>query len=141
MLRDDGKQSKCAVKKMRVSLRICRPALEHESRVLHLVRGHVGIPKLLAYGRFPHFEYMAMELLGPTVQSKVVADHGASLSTVLLVADQMVRRELCALSEADAGAAGRDEARPFLPDRAPGHQAQQHCRSGGRSELAPAVRL
>jgi hypothetical protein len=141
MLRDDGKQSKCAVKKMRVSLRVRRSKLEHESRVLHLVRGHVGIMKLLAYGRFPHFEYMAMEILGPTIQSSLVDGHGVPLATVLLVADQMVRHELWALSEADAGAAGRDEVRPFLRDRAPGHQAQQYCRGGGRSELPPPVRL
>jgi hypothetical protein len=92
--RAGSKQTTCAVKKMRVSLRVGRPMLEHESRVLYLLRGHTGIPALLGYGRFPHFDYMAMDLLGPTVRRKVSHGQGVSLLTVLIVADQMVCRLL-----------------------------------------------
>jgi predicted Ser/Thr protein kinase len=50
-----------------VSLRVQRTILKHESRVLLLLKGHPAIPVVYGYGRFKHFEYLAMEQLGSTL--------------------------------------------------------------------------
>ncbi|KAF8994274.1 kinase-like domain-containing protein [Cyathus striatus] len=63
--KDTGKVA--AVKKARVSRTVKRPVLQHESRVLSILQGHPGIPVLYGYGQMPHFEYIAMELLGPNL--------------------------------------------------------------------------
>ncbi|KAF7329571.1 Kinase-like protein [Mycena kentingensis (nom. inval.)] len=57
-----------AVKQSRVSLRVPRPYLQHEVRILHLLQGDRAIPELFGYYRGPHFEYIGMELLGPSLQ-------------------------------------------------------------------------
>ncbi|KAF9518123.1 hypothetical protein BS47DRAFT_1290005 [Hydnum rufescens UP504] len=56
-----------AVKKSRVSLRVQRTLFQHEARVLRLLCSHPAIPAVHAIGRFKHFEYLAMELLGPSL--------------------------------------------------------------------------
>ncbi|KAF8990941.1 putative casein kinase-1 hhp1 [Cyathus striatus] len=56
-----------AVKKSRASLKIDRAVLRHESRILQLLQGNIAIPIIYGYGRLPHFEYIAMELLGSSV--------------------------------------------------------------------------
>ncbi|KAJ6627612.1 kinase-like domain-containing protein, partial [Mycena sp. CBHHK59/15] len=56
-----------AVKKSRVSLRCQRTLLQHEARVIRLLKGHPAIPEVYALGRFNHFEYMSLELLGPQI--------------------------------------------------------------------------
>ncbi|KAF8524723.1 kinase-like domain-containing protein [Gautieria morchelliformis] len=53
-----GARALVAVKKSRVSLR---------AQVILSLPHHPGIPAIYAYGRLPHFEYLAMELLGPTL--------------------------------------------------------------------------
>jgi hypothetical protein len=80
-----------AVKKSRVSLRVQRTILKHESHVLLLLQGHPAIPVLYGYGRFKHFEYIAMEQLGSTLTKLHPSPYGLPLVTVLLIADQMVR--------------------------------------------------
>lgn len=57
-----------ALKKSRVSLRVKRPLLQHEARILLRLQGHAAIPNLYAYGRLEHFEYLSMELLGPSLR-------------------------------------------------------------------------
>ncbi|KAF7293015.1 Casein kinase I isoform alpha [Mycena indigotica] len=59
-----------AVKKSRVSLRVKRPFLLHEARILQMLQGHRGIAHMMGYYRGPHFEYIAMELLGCTIKAK-----------------------------------------------------------------------
>ena len=78
-----------AVKKSRVSLRVQRTLLKHEARVLQIIQGHASVPSLYAYGRFPHFEYLALELCGESIRS--IPDQGAGvlLKTVLIIAKQM----------------------------------------------------
>jgi serine/threonine protein kinase len=56
-----------AVKKSRVSLRVNRTLFRHEARVLRSLHGHPSIPAVYAVGRFNHFEYIAMELLGQSL--------------------------------------------------------------------------
>ncbi|KAJ3500813.1 hypothetical protein NLJ89_g9624 [Agrocybe chaxingu] len=58
-----------AVKKSRISKTVKPPFLQHESRVLQLLQGHASIPAVYSYGRLQHFEYMAMELLGPSLMA------------------------------------------------------------------------
>ncbi|OAX39349.1 kinase-like protein [Rhizopogon vinicolor AM-OR11-026] len=58
-----------AVKRSYVSLRLRakRTIFQHEARVLQTLQGHPAIPLLYAVGRFEHFEYISMELSGPTI--------------------------------------------------------------------------
>ncbi|KAF9051827.1 kinase-like domain-containing protein [Panaeolus papilionaceus] len=53
-----------AVKKSRASLKLKRPLLAYEARVLKLLEGHPAIPKVIGYKRVEHFEYLALENLG-----------------------------------------------------------------------------
>ncbi|KAF7329573.1 Kinase-like protein [Mycena kentingensis (nom. inval.)] len=65
-----------AVKQSRVSLRVARPYLQHEVRLLHLLQGHRAIPELFGYYRGPHFEYIAMELLGANLDDHLAGADG-----------------------------------------------------------------
>jgi serine/threonine protein kinase len=78
------------LKKSRVSLRLKRPPLQYEAAILHHLQGNPAIPKLYAYGRFEHFEYIAMELLGSSL-GHLQETHGVfPLKTVLRITDQLV---------------------------------------------------
>ena len=93
MAMEEGSGRPVALKKSRVSRNVKRPTLQHEARVLQLLRGLVAIPVLYGYGHLDHFEYLAMELLGPSIadqQKKVGA--GIKLETVLRILNQAVRR-------------------------------------------------
>ncbi|PBK76558.1 putative casein kinase-1 hhp1 [Armillaria solidipes] len=79
----------------RVSTRVKRPLLRHETRILQLLKGHATIPSVYAYGQLEHFEYMAMEILGPSVaerQKKNGLETGVMLTTVIRIMDQVVRK-------------------------------------------------
>lgn len=89
---EEGSGRKVALKKSRVSTRVKRPTLQHETRVLQLLRGHVAIPIVFGYGQHEHFEYLSMEFLGPTVTEKLTDNAGVAVRTVLRVVDQVVRR-------------------------------------------------
>ncbi|KAF9484910.1 kinase-like protein [Pholiota conissans] len=64
---DTTSEHHVALKKTRVSQKVKRTILQYESWVIQLLQGHPAIPILFGYGRLPHFEYLAMELLGPSV--------------------------------------------------------------------------
>ncbi|KAF7329918.1 Kinase-like protein [Mycena kentingensis (nom. inval.)] len=81
-----------AVKQSRISLRVARPFLQHEVRILHLLQGHRAIPELFGYYRGPHFEYIGMELLGASLSDLVLPSGGRALKaeTVASVCVQMI---------------------------------------------------
>ncbi|PBK67948.1 kinase-like protein [Armillaria solidipes] len=56
-----------ALKMSRVSKKVKRPMLQHETRLLQLLKGQAAIPLVYAYGQLEHFEYIAMEILGSSV--------------------------------------------------------------------------
>jgi len=84
--------TQAAIKKSRVSLRVKRTMLRHEARILQLLQGHVAIPTLLGYERLPHFEYIAVDLLGRNMRGIMGCKPGYSLKmgTVACIAEQMV---------------------------------------------------
>ncbi|KZO99678.1 kinase-like protein [Calocera viscosa TUFC12733] len=51
-----------ALKEARVSLRVQDTPLKHEALLLQALQDTSFVPKLYAYGRLPHFEYIAMEM-------------------------------------------------------------------------------
>ena len=77
-----------ALKKSRVSQRVKRTVLRYESRVLQLLQGHPAIPAIYGYGQLPHFEYLAMELLGPSIKGCTTGP--LAVTTVVRVVLQMV---------------------------------------------------
>jgi serine/threonine protein kinase len=83
-----------ALKKSRVSLRVKRTTLEYEANILHLLAGHPSIPTIFAFGRLAHFEYIAIELLGPSLNDVLKEQGRFYLKSVLQIADQMVRHFL-----------------------------------------------
>ena len=79
-----------ALKKSRISLRVQRTILRHEARVLQLLQGHKAFPRLIGYARVPHFEYLALELLGESMRNKIKEGRALSKATVTAVGLQMV---------------------------------------------------
>jgi serine/threonine protein kinase len=80
-----------AVKKSRVSLRVKRTLLDYEAKLVQSLSGHPAIPTIYAYGRFEHFEYLAMELGGESVKALAQQNEGGlQLKTVILLTLQMV---------------------------------------------------
>ena len=69
-----------------------RPILQHETRVLQYVKGQAAIPTVYGYGHLEHFEYMAMELLGPSIAEQQKDGAGVMVETVIRIVDQAVRR-------------------------------------------------
>ncbi|KAF8961371.1 kinase-like protein [Flammula alnicola] len=59
-----------ALKKSRAPLRVNRTLLKYEGHILQLLQGHPSIPEVYAYGHLPHFEYLSMELMGPSLKDK-----------------------------------------------------------------------
>lgn len=56
--------------------------------VLQLLRGHPAITAIYGYGHLPHFEYLAMELLGPSIRD--CATGPVAVATVARIVLQMV---------------------------------------------------
>lgn len=79
-----------ALKAHRVSTKYKRTLMQHESRVLEILQGHPSIPKLLGYCRPPHFEYVAMELLGDSLFEKIPRGAAAQVETIIRIALKMV---------------------------------------------------
>ncbi|CAE6491813.1 unnamed protein product [Rhizoctonia solani] len=79
-----------ALKQSRVSLRVKRPLLQHEARVLKWLAGHAAVPQVYGYGRIEHFELLSMQLLDKSL-GDVVDEHGPlPVDRVFDIADQLV---------------------------------------------------
>jgi len=86
-----GSDKLVAIKKSRVSNKVKRPILQHEARVLQLLQGGPLIPVVYGYGQLDHFEYMAMELLGPSVaDQQQKGGAGVMVETVIRVVYQVL---------------------------------------------------
>lgn len=81
-----------ACKASRTSLRLKRPPLHYEARVLQLLQGHISIPKLVGYSRVEHFEFLGLELLGKELKAMLQPGHAIKPGTVLRVGEQLVSR-------------------------------------------------
>ena len=79
-----------AVKQSRVSQLVRHPHLQHEVRLMHILEGHPAIPRIIAYRHLKHFEYLAMELLGKSLE-EVMPGNGLEERTVAKIAIQLVR--------------------------------------------------
>jgi serine/threonine protein kinase len=79
-----------ALKKYRASLSLKSSILNHERLLLQRLQGHSTIPQVFAYGRLPHFEYLAMEFLGMALDDVHDRHPRLPVANVLLIADQMV---------------------------------------------------
>lgn len=88
-----------AIKKSRASTRLRRTHLKHEVHVLQLLRGHPAIPRVVAYGHLEHFEYLALELLGQSLND-VVPKQGMEVKMVARIAVSLVRHPNVMISRA-----------------------------------------
>lgn len=88
---EESSGRKVAVKKSRISRTVKRPTLQHETRVLQYVKGQAAIPTVYGYGQLEHFEYMTMELLGPSIAERQKDGAGVMVETAIRIVDQAVR--------------------------------------------------
>ncbi|KAG0698070.1 kinase-like domain-containing protein [Suillus ampliporus] len=79
-----------ALKKSRAYLTLQPTLLNHERLILQHLQGHPSIPRVLAYGRLEHFEYLAMELLWMDLEDARRRRPSLPAVHVLVVADQMI---------------------------------------------------
>ena len=69
------------------------PQLSYESKVYKLLTGGQGIPNVRWFGVEGDYNVMVMDLLGPSLEELFnFCGRKFSLKTVLLLADQLVRR-------------------------------------------------
>ena len=80
-----------AVKKTRASRTLTHTQLNHERLILQRIQHHVSIPRVFAYGRAEQFEYLAIELLGPSLGAIIERCGPLPHVNVLIIAEQMVR--------------------------------------------------
>ncbi|TDL24962.1 kinase-like protein [Rickenella mellea] len=85
-----GSGKQVAIKESRVSRTVKRPSLQQESRILQLLKGHPAIPALYGYGHLDHFEYISMELLGPSIAAQMKDGAGLKVKTVIRIVDQVL---------------------------------------------------
>mmetsp|Transcript_121018 Transcript_121018/g.180777 ORF Transcript_121018/g.180777 Transcript_121018/m.180777 type:complete len:359 (-) Transcript_121018:91-1167(-) len=73
------------------------PQLQMEAKLLKTVSKGVGIPRMLWSGVEGNYNVMVLDLLGPSLEDRFTyCDRKFSLKTVLMLADQMLRRiEYC----------------------------------------------
>lgn len=70
-----------------------QPQLEYEARVYDVLSNSVGIPEIHWYGTEIDYNIMVIELLGPSLEQLLAYCGGRfSLKTVLMLADQLLRR-------------------------------------------------
>ncbi|KDN35667.1 hypothetical protein RSAG8_11410, partial [Rhizoctonia solani AG-8 WAC10335] len=79
-----------ALKQCRASLKLKRPLLQHEARVLTILSGHPNIPEIYAYGRIEHFELLSMQLLHRSLGDLVKEGGPLSVKMVANLACQMM---------------------------------------------------
>ena len=74
-------------------LKVRRPQVIEEAKILQEFRGCQGFPKYLWYGREGVYHIMVIEMLGPSLEDLFVyCGRKLSLKTVLLLADQLIAR-------------------------------------------------
>jgi predicted Ser/Thr protein kinase len=79
-----------AIKKSRSSLKIKRANLAYEGKILQILEGCPRVVDVLGYRRVEHFEYLAVTLEGPSLNT-IAKDKRLSGHTIVVVASQMVR--------------------------------------------------
>ncbi|KAG9316103.1 putative casein kinase-1 hhp1 [Chiua virens] len=85
---EEGSGNPVALKKSRTSRRVERPTLRHEARILQFLNGQSSIPVVYGYGHLEHFEYLAVERLGPSIAEQQRDGACVMMNTVLRILDQ-----------------------------------------------------
>lgn len=75
------------------SVKAKHPQLEYESKVYKTLAGGVGVPFVRWFGTECDYNAMVIDLLGPSLEDLFnFCNRKFSLKTVLLLADQLVRK-------------------------------------------------
>jgi casein kinase 1 len=71
------------------------PQLSYETKILKFLQGGVGIPNVHYYCISGDYNFMILDLLGPSIEDLLCScDRKFSLKTSLMIADQMVNIKL-----------------------------------------------
>ncbi|TRM58494.1 kinase-like domain-containing protein [Schizophyllum amplum] len=82
-----------AVKKSRITRLVAvmkNPMLRHEACAMLALRGHPSIPEAYAWGRTQIFEYLALEMLGDTIDMSLCLDEGLTMQNLIALTCQML---------------------------------------------------
>ena len=91
LARDLYERNLCVIKLE--SLKCKHPQLKNEKIILDLLSDYEGFPKSLDYGSYNEYNYLGLELLGPSLLDMFeMRDNYFSLETILLTAIQMIQR-------------------------------------------------
>ncbi|KAN0093327.1 Protein kinase-like domain containing protein [Tylopilus felleus] len=61
------------------------------AHILQCLQGHPAIPSVYGYGQLEHFEYLAMEPLGPSVTEQLKDGAAVMVKTIIQLLDQSLR--------------------------------------------------
>ncbi|TRM56286.1 kinase-like domain-containing protein, partial [Schizophyllum amplum] len=82
-----------AVKKSRITRLVAvmkNPMLRHEACAMLALRGHLSIPEVYAWGRTQIFEYLALEMLGDTIDMSLCLEEGLTMQNLIALTCQML---------------------------------------------------
>ncbi|XP_067639130.1 casein kinase I-like [Eurosta solidaginis] len=72
------------------------PQLLHEAKLYKILRGCVGIPRIRHHGKEKKFNFLVMDLLGPSLEDLFNScKRHFTIKTVLMLVDQMIARLHC----------------------------------------------
>lgn len=79
-----------ALKKQHVTKHVAHPMLRHEACAMEILKGHPSIPFVDAWGRSQYYEYLTMQLLGPSPADLIKDNKRLDIRTTARLAEQMV---------------------------------------------------
>jgi hypothetical protein len=99
-------KAQIAIKKTHITKHVTNSMLRHEAAALLMIGGttlcyhcvlpflirlgHPSIPKVYAWGKSQYYEYIALQLLGPTVSSLCKEEFTLTLRNLIAITCQMV---------------------------------------------------
>ncbi|KAG5640158.1 hypothetical protein DXG03_000902, partial [Asterophora parasitica] len=79
-----------ALKKQHVTRHVANLMLRHEACAMVLLKGHPSIPYVDAWGRSQYYEYLTMQLLGPTLAKSFGKGKRLDIPSAARAAEQML---------------------------------------------------
>ncbi|KAJ7207066.1 kinase-like domain-containing protein [Mycena pura] len=79
-----------ALKKQHITKHVAHPMLRHEACAMEILKGHPSIPLVDAWARSQYYEYLTMQLLGPSIADLFTSGKLPGITMAARLAVQMV---------------------------------------------------